>query len=84
MYDFKIDKCESFKTYKMFYDVYFSESDFSLPDFHALMLTNGAVPLNILDQFVDEWIKQRKTSAASVTKPVSFVCVVIIIINAMM
>ena len=29
---------------------------FSLKDFHAVVLENGAVPLTLLEQFVDEWI----------------------------
>jgi len=29
---------------------------FDLKDFHAVVLENGAVPLTLLEQLVDEWI----------------------------
>ncbi len=35
---------------------------FNLREFHELILMNGAMPLGILDETVDEWILQQKTS----------------------
>ncbi len=34
--------------------------NFDLREFHDVVLTNGAVPLNILEDLVDEWIQTRK------------------------
>ena len=34
---------------------------FNLKDFHAVVLENGAVPLNLLEKLVDEWIATNKT-----------------------
>lgn len=34
---------------------------FNLKDFHAVVLENGAVPLNLLERLVDEWIASNKT-----------------------
>ncbi|NNF41291.1 MAG: DUF885 domain-containing protein [Woeseiaceae bacterium] len=36
--------------------------NFNLRDFHELILMNGAMPLGILDETVDEWISQQQTS----------------------
>ncbi len=35
---------------------------FNLREFHELILMNGAMPLGILDEMVDEWIEQEKAS----------------------
>jgi len=35
--------------------------DFDIRDFHRVILTNGAVPLTILEQLVDEYIKASQT-----------------------
>lgn len=35
--------------------------DFSLPEFHDQVLRNGALPLTLLEQVVDEWIAERRT-----------------------
>ena len=32
---------------------------FDLKDFHTVVLENGAVPLTVLEQLVDEWIRAR-------------------------
>ena len=34
---------------------------FNLKDCHAVVLENGAVPLNLLERLVDEWIATNKT-----------------------
>ena len=34
---------------------------FNLKDFHAVVLENGAVPFNLLERLVDEWIASNKT-----------------------
>ncbi|NJY62927.1 DUF885 domain-containing protein [Salinimicrobium sp. CDJ15-81-2] len=34
--------------------------NFDLKEFHDVVLTNGALPLNILEDLVDEWIQTRK------------------------
>lgn len=34
---------------------------FDVRDFHDLVLANGAVPLNILDRMVKEWVTEEKT-----------------------
>nr|XP_022337537.1 uncharacterized protein LOC111133419 [Crassostrea virginica] len=43
---------------------------FDIRDFHSLILTNGAVPMSVLEMLVDEWIEEVKTrpvlSAASI------------------
>jgi uncharacterized protein (DUF885 family) len=36
---------------------------FSLKDFHAVVLEDGAVPLTLLERFVDEWIARAKAAA---------------------
>jgi uncharacterized protein (DUF885 family) len=36
---------------------------FNLKDFHAVVLENGAVPLTLLEQLVDEWIARVKGAA---------------------
>ncbi len=33
---------------------------FSLPDFHAIVLNNGSMPLQVLEEVVDKYIKERK------------------------
>jgi len=35
------------------------ESRFSIKEFHDLLLQNGALPLNILDRVVNDWIKSK-------------------------
>jgi uncharacterized protein (DUF885 family) len=35
---------------------------FSLKDFHAVVLEDGAVPLTLLERFVDEWIERAKAA----------------------
>lgn len=34
--------------------------DFDLREFHDVVLTNGALPLNILEDLVEEWIQSKK------------------------
>jgi uncharacterized protein (DUF885 family) len=36
---------------------------FNLKDFHAVLLENGAVPLTLLEQLVDEWIARARGSS---------------------
>jgi uncharacterized protein (DUF885 family) len=36
---------------------------FSLKNFHAVVLENGAVPLTVLERLVDEWIAKVKARA---------------------
>ena len=40
-------------------------ANFSLKDFHAVVLDSGAVPLTILEQLVDEWIARTKDKPAN-------------------
>jgi uncharacterized protein (DUF885 family) len=39
---------------------------FSLKDFHAVILENGALPLTVLERLVDEWIARAAPKKASV------------------
>lgn len=32
---------------------------FSLPEFHDVVLKNGAVPLNVLEDLVNQWVKSK-------------------------
>lgn len=36
--------------------------NFDIKEFHDVVLTNGAVPLNILEEMVQEWVKSKKTT----------------------
>jgi uncharacterized protein (DUF885 family) len=33
---------------------------FDIRDFHGVVLENGAVPLDVLEELVDAWIEQRR------------------------
>jgi uncharacterized protein (DUF885 family) len=37
---------------------------FDLRGFHDVLLTNGALPLRLLERVVDEWIEKRARAAA--------------------
>lgn len=36
-------------------------SDFDIRKFHEVVLTNGSVPLNILEEMIVDWVKKEKT-----------------------
>ena len=36
--------------------------DFNLPDFHDVVLKNGAVPLDILEELIDTYIEEKLNS----------------------
>jgi uncharacterized protein (DUF885 family) len=36
---------------------------FDLKEFHAVVLQNGAVPMTLLEQIVNEWIEQKKAAS---------------------
>ena len=38
------------------------EKDFDLREFHDVILLNGAVPLNILEEMVQDWVDSKKAS----------------------
>jgi uncharacterized protein (DUF885 family) len=37
---------------------------FDLRQFHEVVLTNGAVPLDVLEELVDRWIKSKTASSS--------------------
>ncbi|XP_069104118.1 uncharacterized protein [Argopecten irradians] len=44
---------------------------FNLKDFHTVLLTNGPMPLDVLETTVDDWITNTKNSAPSPTSAAS-------------
>jgi len=38
---------------------------FSIKDFHAMILENGALPLTVLEKLVDEWIARDASQKGS-------------------
>jgi uncharacterized protein (DUF885 family) len=42
-------------------------AQFDIREFHDVILQNGAVPLNILDEQVKEWIDTKKRGGATQT-----------------
>lgn len=41
--------------------LFFAGTRFDIRDFHSLILTNGAVPMSVLEMLVNEWIEKVKT-----------------------
>lgn len=37
------------------------KDDFSIKEFHDVVLMRGAIPLNVLEDHVDQWIKEKKS-----------------------
>ena len=52
---------------------YFAGSDFDIRDFHSVVLKNGPVPLNVLENIVTDWINSVKRGPANhvTSQPVS-------------
>ena len=36
-------------------------SKFNLREFHEVVLTNGALPLNLLEELVKDWVKEKRS-----------------------